>query len=196
MGRLANVLSEVLSPFVVVAAVLLLVGLLTDPNWLLSTSVSAGLICGVPLSLSLVMARRGLVSDRFILHRHQRHVFYALSLASMVGGAALVHVLPTGQDMRLVSNLAVGTLVAVMVINAWVKISIHALAAAIMAVVLPAALPYWPVVLAAALAWLSVCWSRVYLDRHQVIDVSLGSALGGAVGLVFLALADGLPTPA
>lgn len=196
MRRLASALSEVLSPFVVLAAVLLIVGLLTDPNWLLSTSVAAGLICGIPLVLSLVMTRRGLVSDRFILHRHQRHVFYALSLVSLLAGAVLVQVLPTGHDMRLVSILAVGTLVVVMVINAWIKISIHALAAAIMAVVLPAALPYWPVALAAALAWLSVCWSRVYLDRHQVIDVSLGSVLGGAVGLVFLALAEGLPTPA
>lgn len=189
-------LSEVLSPFVVLAALLGIVGWLTDPNWLLSTSVSAGLICGVPLLLSLVMTRRGLVSDRFILHRHQRHLFYALSLGSMLTGAVLVQILPTGQDMRLVSILAVGTLLVVMAINAWIKISIHALAAAIMAVVLPAAFPYWPVALVAIIAWLSACWSRVYLDRHQMMDVSLGSALGGAVGFVFLALAEGLPTPA
>jgi len=31
----------------------------------------------------LVMARRGLVGDRFILHRHRRHVFFALSLISL-----------------------------------------------------------------------------------------------------------------
>lgn len=194
--RTAAVLSEVLSPFVVLAAVLGVVAWRTDPNWLLSAAVSAGLICGVPQVLSLVMTHRGLVTDRFIVHRHQRHVFYALSLASMVAGAVLVQLLPTGQEMRLVTLLAVATLLVVMVVNAWIKISMHALGGAIMAVAIPAAFPSWPVAVAAVLGWLGVTWSRVYLDRHQLIDVILGSILGGAVGAVFLILADGLPTPA
>lgn len=194
--RTAAVLSEVLSPFIVLAAVLGVVAWRTDPNWLLSAAVSAGLICGVPQVLSLVMTHRGLVSDRFIVHRHQRHVFYALSLASMVAGAVLVQLLPTGPDVRLVTLLAVATLLVVMVVNAWIKISMHALGGAIMAVAIPAAFPSWPVIVAAVLSWLGVTWSRVYLDRHQLIDVILGSILGGVVGAVFVILADGLPTPA
>ncbi|WP_188805869.1 phosphatase PAP2 family protein [Citricoccus zhacaiensis] len=41
----------------------------------------------------------------------------------------------------------------------------------------------------AVLGWAGVTWSRVYLDRHQVSDVVLGSILGGLVGVLFLVLA-------
>lgn len=47
----------------------------------------------------------------------------------------------------------------------------------------------WVVLVLAVLGWAGVTRSRVYLDRHQVSDVVLGSILGGFVGVFYLVLA-------
>ncbi|MEW1979555.1 phosphatase PAP2 family protein [Citricoccus sp. NPDC079358] len=185
---LARVLTEVLSPFTVVAALLTVVALLTDPCWVRSAVITAVPIAVVPQGISLYLTHRGMVSDKFIRHRRQRHLYYALTLGSVLIGTVLVFVIPTSMELRVVSALSVGTLLAVMAINTRIKISIHALIAAVAAVVLPAMLSSWVVLLLAVLGWAGVAWSRVYLDRHQISDVVLGSLLGGLVGVLFLVL--------
>ncbi|REE03741.1 phosphatase PAP2 family protein [Citricoccus nitrophenolicus] len=185
---LARLLTEALSPFTVVAVLLTVVALLTDPHWVRSAVITVVPIAVVPQGISLYLTHRGLASDKFIRHRRQRHLFYALTLGSVLLGTALVFVIPTSMELRVVSALSVGTLLAVMAINTRIKISIHALIAAVAAVVLPAMLSSWVVLVLAVLGWAGVTWSRLYLDRHQVSDVVLGSILGGFVGVFFLIL--------
>lgn len=189
---LARSLTEILSPFTVVAVLLTVVALLTDPNWVRSALITVVPIAVIPQGISIYMTHRGMASDKFIRHRHQRHLFYALTLGSVLLGSALVFVIPTSTELRVIASLSVGTLLAVMAINTRIKISIHALISAVATVVLPSMLHSWVVLIVAVLAWASVTWSRVYLDRHQVSDVVLGSVLGGLVGMLFLALA-GVP---
>lgn len=191
----ARVCTEVLSPFVLVAGVVTLVAWLTDPDWERTSVLAVGFISVVPLVLSLVMTRAGKVTDKFIRHRRQRHLFYALSLGSMLLGATLVMVVPASYEARVMVSLAVGTLLAVMVINTRLKISIHALIAALSGVVVSAALTHAAVVVFATAVWGLASWSRVYLRRHTVIEVLSGSALGALVAGVFLLLVGGLPTP-
>lgn len=189
---LARSLTEILSPFTVVAVLLTVVALLTDPHWVRSAVITVVPIAVVPQAISIYMTQRGMASDKFIRHRHQRHLFYALTLGSVLLGSALVFVVPTSTELQVIASLSIGTLLAVMAINTRIKISIHALISAVAAVVLPSMLQSWAVLAVAVLAWASVTWSRVYLDRHHVTDVVLGSVLGGLVGVLFLALA-GVP---
>ena len=149
-------------------------------------------IAVIPQLISLTLMRRGLATDKFIVHRHQRHLFYALTLGSVILGTALVFLVPTSPELRWVAALSVGTLITVMIVNTVIKISIHALISAVAAVVLPAITGSWVVLALAILAWLGATWSRVYLKRHSVADVVLGSIVGGLVGMAFLLLA-GVP---
>lgn len=83
------------------------------------------------------------------------------------------------------------TVVALLTDPHWVRSAVITVVpvAAVAAVVLPAMLQSWVVLVLAVLGWVGVTWSRVYLDRHQVSDVVLGSILGGLVGVFFLVLA-------
>lgn len=186
---LARAFTEVISPFVIVAVILFVVAFTTDPHWLRSTIISVVPIAVIPQALSMYMTLRGTVTDKFIRHRQQRHIFYAMTLGSVLLGTVLVFIIPTSMELRWVSSLSVGTLLAVMLVNIRIKISIHALIAAVAAVILPVMTQSWIVLALSVLAWIGATWSRVYLERHQVVDVVLGSILGGLVGLAFLLLA-------
>ncbi|MGP9587797.1 phosphatase PAP2 family protein [Micrococcaceae sp. AOP34-BR2-30] len=133
------------------------------------------------------------MTDKFILHRQQRHAFYALTLVSVLIGTVLVFLVPTSTELRWVASLSVGTLLAVMLVNTRVKISIHALIAAVAMIILPGITQSWTAFALSALAWFGATWSRVYLKRHKIVDVVLGSAVGISVGLAFLLLAEVLP---
>ncbi|QCU77638.1 hypothetical protein E7744_05010 [Citricoccus sp. SGAir0253] len=184
-------LTEGASPFVLLAVVLVVVAVRTDPHWVRSALLTVLPIVAVPQAISLVMTRRRIVTDRFIVHRQQRHLYYALTLASILAGAALVFLVPTAPAMRTMVVMAVGTLLTVMAVNTVLKISIHALGAALAAIVLPGVTGAWWLLAASVPLWLGVSWSRLHLARHALPEVVLGSVLGGAVGLVFLMLAGG-----
>lgn len=188
--------TEVLSPFVLVALVLAWVPWLTDPHWMRTAALGVTFVSLIPMGLALTMARRGRVSDKFIENRTQRHLFYALSLGSMVLGAAAVMVVPASLESRWMVALAVATLLVVMVINLKVKISIHALISALTGAVIAASWPHPGVVTAAVLVWFTASWSRLYLRRHTLIEVLSGSLLGLAVATAFWWIVGGLPSPA
>lgn len=185
-----------LSPFVLVALVLAWVPWLTDPHWMRTAALGVTFVSLIPMGLALTMARRGQVSDKFIENRTQRHLFYALSLGSMVLGAAAVMVVPASLESRWMVALAVATLLVVMVINLKVKISIHALISALTGAVIAASWPHPGVVTAAVLVWFTASWSRLYLRRHTLIEVLSGSLLGLAVATAFWWIVGGLPSPA
>jgi len=191
--KFALVATELLNPFVLVAALLTWISWLTDPAWMRTAGLMVLFISAIPLAMSLLMTRAGKVTDKYIQHRTQRHLFYALSLGSMLAGAAVVWLVPSSAEARWMALLAVGTLLAVMAINTRLKISIHALIAALAAVVFSAGYLN-PAVLAISVAvWATVIWSRVYLKRHSITEVLLGSLLGAGVGWFFLWLVGGLP---
>lgn len=192
---LAHFLSEVLNPFTLVATLLILVAWLTDPMWGQTAFVAVLFIAVIPWLTSLVMVRLGKVTDRYILLRRQRHAFYGVSLGSMMLGAVLIFVLDTSVEARWMLSFSVFTLGAVMVINRWTKISIHALMAALSAVIFVLTFTQQWVTVLSLVAWAGVCWSRVFLSRHSLIEVLLGSALGSIVGFAFLEVVGGLPLP-
>lgn len=192
---LAKFFTEVLNPFVLVAALLTFVAWLTDPRWGQTALIAVLFISVVPLVTSLVMVRLGKVTDKYIRHRTQRHAFYAITLGSILIGTALIFVLDTSHEARWMLLFAVGTLVAVMAINRRLKISIHALMAALCAVIFSGGLTHLWVIILSLCVWAGVSWSRVFLSRHSLIEVLLGSGLGSIVGFAFLGVVGGLPLP-
>lgn len=191
-SRFALIATEVLNPFVLLAGVITWVSWLTDQHWMRTAGMAALFISVIPLGLTLLLTRLGKVTDKYILHRRQRHLFYALSLLSMIAGSVIVWLVPSSVEARWMTLMAVGTLLIVMVINTRVKISIHALVAALAAVVFPAGHFSPPILLAGMLIWAVTSWSRIYLNRHSITEVLYGSALGVIVGAVFLSVVGGL----
>ncbi|HRO29614.1 hypothetical protein [Citricoccus sp.] len=185
LDRLATVLTEAASPFVLVAVVLVVVAVHTDPHWARSALLTVVPIAVVPQAISLVMTHRKVVTDKFIVHRTQRHLFYALALGSILLGAALAFLVPTGTVMRAAVVLAVGTLLVVMALNTRIKVSVHALIGALTAVVVPAVAGAWTLLAVLVPLWFGVSWSRVRLARHEPAEVVLGSIVGIVVGLAF-----------
>ena len=192
---LAKFFTEVLNPFVLVAALLTFVAWLNDPSWGQTASIAVFFISIVPLATSLVLVRLGKATDKYIRHRTQRHTFYAVTLGSILVGAVLLFALDTSIEARWMLVFAVGTMLVVMAINRRLKISMHALMAALCAVIFSTGLPYIAVLVMSLIIWAGVSWSRVFLARHSLIEVLSGSVLGSIVAFAFLTVVGGLPSP-
>ncbi|MFD6814049.1 hypothetical protein [Enteractinococcus coprophilus] len=192
---LAKFFTEVLNPFVLVAALLTFVAWLTDPSWGQTASIAVFFISIVPLATSLVLVRLGKATDKYIRHRTQRHTFYAITLGSILVGAVLVFALDTSTEARWMLVFAVGTMLVVMAFNRRLKISMHSLMAALCAVIFSTGLPYIAVLVMSLIVWAGVSWSRVFLARHSLIEVLSGSVLGSIVAVAFLTVVGGLPSP-
>lgn len=186
----ARIGTEVFSPFVLLGVLLVVVAFTTDRRPWLAVAVSLVFIVVIPQVLSIVMARRGTVTDRFIVRREQRHRFYALCLVSVMLGGLVLVLLPVGSAVVVSVWVCLGVLVLVALINLRVKISVHALTSAFVAVAVPAMVGWeWVLTGAVISAW--VCWSRVVMRKHTVSEVLLGVAGGVATSAVYLGLLPG-----
>ena len=140
-------------------------------------------IAGVVLAFSFWQVRRGQwqhVDASARAERRSLNLFLAIVL--FVGAVLAFYQLPElGLSLGLLlSGLLI---VAVMSFSPWVKLSLHASFAAF-AVLLLWPLNLWFVALASVAA-AAICWSRVVLARHTVIEVLGGSLLGGLFGACF-----------
>lgn len=192
---LAQFFTEVLNPFVLVAVLLALVAWETDPRWGQTAFISVLFISVIPMMTSLVMVRFGKTTDKYIRHRTQRHAYYAISLVSILLGAVLIFMLDTSNEARWMLAFSVGTMLIVMAINSWLKISFHALMAAVFALVVSVGTASIWATLLCLVIWCGVSWSRVFLSRHSFTEVASGSALGCVVGLAYLGAVGHLPWP-
>lgn len=180
---LARSLSILGHPLVVVpGAVVTLVLHEGTSSAALIVSVVCGM-AGVVLAFSFWQVRRGQwqhVDASARAERRSLNVFLAIVL--LLGAAVASYQLPE-------SGLSLGLLlpglliVAVMLVSPWVKLSLHASFAAF-AVLLLWPLKPWYVALASVAA-AGICWSRVVLARHTIVEVLGGSFLGGLFGACF-----------
>ncbi|MGP5022548.1 phosphatase PAP2 family protein [Glutamicibacter arilaitensis] len=188
-SKFAHIITEVFSPFILLAVVITWIGYQTDDSWLRNSFVASLFVSFIPLLISLTMTKLGKVTDKYIQQRRQRHLYYAISLGSILTGLVIMMILPASTELRWITGLAVGTLLVVMAINTKIKISIHALIGALTAIVFAFGQSEAPIAISAIGAWLLVSWSRVHLSRHSFTEVILGSVFGGCVGWLFLVLA-------
>lgn len=184
---LATAVTEVFSPFFLVGFLLALIAVATDPTWVAPVAICLVFLVVIPQGLSIYMHRTGSTTDRFIQVRQQRTRFYVISLVSMLVGAVALNFVDTTHEVRLMVNLAIGTVVAVILINLKIKISIHAFMAALTALVAPLYLPVQPLMFGAGAAmWAATVWSRYTLKRHSGPELVLGTLGGCLVAALFV----------
>ena len=187
--RTARVITEVFSPGILVAALLLAVaGHAADT---LAQALLWGLIAAAAASFVPVLAivrgvRRGRLSDRHVTVHSQRRGPMVVILASTAAGTAGLALAGAPRELlALIAAMLAALLVAVpvTVLARW-GISFHALvaagsAAALTVVFGPALALTWPVAAA-------VAWARVRLREHTPAQVLAGAAVGaGATGVLF-----------
>lgn len=187
MHKLASLLAEIFSPFILCGILISTIALATDPHPLPAICVALGFLVFVPQALSIRLARSGKTTDRFVQLREQRTQLYVMTLVSVVIGCLLLNLLPTSRDVQLIMNTAAATLVVAMLLNFIIKVSIHALMAALFGIVLPVYLGgstlYFVV---GALIWAVTVWARLHNKRHSALELVLGTLVGGIVALFYL----------
>lgn len=183
--KIATAIAEVLSPFVLVGLLLAVVALRFEEHPGLMAGGVVLFLVGIPQVLALWLARSRRTTDKFIVQREQRHLFYGLSAGSFLAGIAFTWIAQGSWQLRFAAAYALGILVVVAVINLRLKISVHALAASFTALCAPVVLGHpW---LAVALVPVAVCvpWARVHHDRHSVLEAGSGFGLGLVAGAAF-----------
>ncbi|MFJ3956470.1 phosphatidic acid phosphatase [Arthrobacter sp. NPDC090010] len=177
MHRLARIITEVLSPTVLVTAFLLVSCALTD-GW---RGFWFGLLAAVFTALGpfvgiVIASRRGRLSDHHVGNRRQRLPVLLASLVSAGIGFALLVGLgaPRAAVVGLLS-VALG-MVVVGAVNAFWKLSVHMAVVSFTTAALIAALSPWGWLLLLVPA--AVGWSRVRLGDHTVAQVLAGIPAG------------------
>lgn len=189
--RLARVVTEVLSPAVIVVALPLAVAwqatgydLVPTLGWGLLVALFYSVI---PMVIIVRGARRGRWDGHWVRERERRMIPFLLCLVSTVAGLVIMLV---GGAPRAVLALAwsmIATLLVVLAITRWWKVSVHATVAG--GAVATVVLLYGPWYLLLVLGVALVAWSRVMVEDHTVAQVVVGALLGPIVGgAVFLLL--------
>lgn len=189
--RVARVVTEVLSPAVIVVALPLAVAW-HGTGYRLGPTLGWGLLVAVfysviPMVIMVRGARRGRWDGHWVRERERRMVPFLLCLVSTVVGLAIMLLGGAPRAVIALSWSMIATLLVVLVITRWWKVSVHATVAggAIATVVLL----YGPWYLLLVAGLVLVCWSRVAVTDHTVAQVVVGALLGPVVGgVVFLAL--------
>ncbi|WP_127360944.1 hypothetical protein [Actinacidiphila soli] len=186
--RAAKLITDVLAPLNLVIALLLLIG------WHSTGSIAgigwgllAALFCGgIPLSILRFGVRRGRLGDKHIRIRKQRVLPMTASMASVIAGTALLHVLHAPRELfALVIAMLVG-LGSTLAVTVWWQISIHnAVAAGAVTILL---LAYGPVMLPLVLAIGAIGWSRRLLKAHTLPQLIAGTLVGAAAAATAFSL--------
>lgn len=181
-SHLARIVSEVMSPPLVNAVILMAIALQDAPNLL--RALGLGLLAVVFVSfIPMVVIVRGVrqqrLTDHHVAVREQRPLPFAITLLCVVLGWLVLIALqaPPGLVV-LVGAMAVGLLVTLLVTLFW-KISLHAACAATAVAVFTIVFGL-PFLLLSPLVLL-VSWARVARGSHSVAQVIGGIILGSTI---------------
>lgn len=181
--RTARIVSIVLHPFAVLAALASIATWRLDPASLSRTVV--GIVIAIAVVWGFVLQRRraGHWQTVDASRRQERPLLYLLVLA--VAAAFWWWMGGTASAVSTGILAAVALLCVAAVANRWIKLSLHMACLAFAAAALPL---LWPVAGVLALALLApLGWARLRMARHTWPEVFGGTALGAfAGGLLWL----------
>ena len=180
-NRVARVITEALQPPVTVALLLLLSPAMEPgfPGTVWFGAVAVLFVCVLPLAAVVLLVRLGKVTDHHVSDRKQRAPVLAMSVVSLLAGLAVLLSINAPYSVIVVVLAIVGGVVVLAVISLFWKISGHAGAMALTAVisVLILGVQWLPLLLLVP----AVGWSRVVLRAHTVAQVVAGALIGGGV---------------
>ena len=183
---LARTVSNVLNPFVIFTGLYALValgeaGLSGAALYLGLELIAAGIVAGYVFSLT----RRSRVGDFWISRRAERF-FPALVLLVAFLGLLIALALFGAPGNLFGATLSMGLAAgAVAAITLFWKASAHAAVAGHAALAGPLLLGAPGILFVLVLPLVS--WSRVYLGAHTVLQAAVGTAVGAAFAILFLA---------
>ncbi|MFC7847982.1 phosphatase PAP2 family protein [Arthrobacter sp. NPDC057388] len=180
-NRVARVISEALQPPITVALLLLLSPAMEPgfPGTVWFGAVAVLFVCVLPLAAVVLLVRLGKVTDHHVSDRRQRAPVLAMSVVSLLAGLAVLMAINAPYSVIVVVLAIVGGVVVLAVISLFWKISGHAGAIALTAIisVLILGVQWLPLLLLIP----AVGWSRVVLRAHTVAQVVAGALVGGGV---------------
>ena len=140
-------------------------------------------VCMIVLAFSLWQVRVGHWEHVDASVKAERSSLNIFLTAILFFSAAVAFYQMSAPGLPLGLFLSGVLMVVVMLVSPWLKLSLHASFAAF-AVLLLWPLKPWHIALASAAA-AAICWSRVVLRRHTVVEVLAGSFLGAFLGACF-----------
>ena len=186
--RIACLVTEVMSPVVLIVVVSLIVAVHSAGagRGLALGLVAVFFVGGFPYALVLIGVRRGLLTDHHISRREQRPRIMAIALASAVAGLVVLRWLDAPRALfALLAAMVAGVAVALAVTSFW-KISIHAASAAGTVACLAILVSPWWLVLVPSVVLTG--WARVEIRDHTPIQVTVGAIVGAVVAAGVLLL--------
>jgi hypothetical protein len=189
--RLAKIVTEVLSPAVIVVLLPFAVAWNATGHAILPT-IAWSLVVAVfysvlPMVFIVRGARRGKWDGHWVRERERRLLPLMMCLASALVGLVILLVWDAPRDVMALGWSMVTVCVACVIITNWWKVSLHATVAggATATVVL---IYGWIMLLLVPLVAL-VAWARVKVADHTAAQVVVGAVLGPVVGgVVFMLL--------
>ncbi|MFE4856251.1 hypothetical protein [Streptomyces sp. NPDC056670] len=182
----ARTITDVLQPRNVLLAGMLGIGLAAAGEWTGLLWGLLGALCAglVPAGYIEWERKRGTWGDRHVVDRTKRAPIFFVILGS-IGAGSVVMVLGHAPTGILTAMLALWVMtIFLLAVNTVWKISVDsAVASAVVALLAVVHSPWWLLAYAITVA---VCWSRVALSYHTVMQTVAGSALGAATSAAFL----------
>ena len=186
--RTARLVTEVMSPVVLIVAVILIVAVHSAGagRGLALCLVAVLFAGGIPYALVLIGVRRGQLTDHHISRREQRPPIMVFALASVLVGLVVLVWLDAPRDLfALLASLVAGNVLALPITSFW-KISIHAAAAAATVVSLAILVSPWSLLLVPLVVLTG--WARVEIRDHTPGQVVAGATVGAVVAAGVLLL--------
>jgi membrane-associated phospholipid phosphatase len=186
--RLARLVTEAMSPVVLIVFVTLIVAVHSAG---VVRGLALGLVAiffagGLPYGLVLIGVRRGQLTDHHVSRREQRPRMMAIALASVAVGLLVLRWLDAPRALfALMAAMVAGLVVALAITSYW-KISIHAAAAAGTVASLVMLVSVWWLLLVPFVVLTG--WARVVIRDHTPAQVSVGAIVGAAVAAGVLLL--------
>ncbi|MET9359691.1 hypothetical protein ABZX93_02095 [Streptomyces sp. NPDC006632] len=182
----ARAVTDILQPRNVLLMGMLGIGLAAAGEWTGLLWGLLGALCAglVPAGYIEWERKRGTWGDRHVVDRTKRAPIFFVILGS-IGAGSLVMVLGHAPSGILTAMLALWVMtVFLLAVNTVWKISVDsAVASAVVALLAVVHSPWWLLAYAITAA---VCWSRVVLTYHTVMQTVAGAALGAATSAAFL----------
>lgn len=187
--QLAHLVSDLLSPPVVNAIILLGVAIHSAANWIRGLElglISIVFVSAIPMVFIALGVRRQHLTDRYVHRREQRLLPFAVTLGSVVVGFLILVALHAPRELTvMVGAMAIGLLITLLITLVW-KISVHAAVAATAVAIFT--IMYGPLLLILTPLVALVGWARVVRGSHTAGQVIGGIILGSTVTPLIFAI--------
>lgn len=183
--RLADVISNIFSPFLITAVTIFLLAFRSElePAAAFRWAVFVAVICILPIITALAwLVKAGKLDSLFASIRQQRTEIYVIAIAFTATDYVVLRYMNAPSIFMAALGTALLGLAVFMCINFWWKISLHTAFVGAMVTILAILYGWWGL-FALPLVFI-LGWARVTLKEHTLAQVSAGAAVAGVLALV------------